>query len=196
MVAPVSEQIPNRSLLTFGWCHLEDTGLRRVVYPGTFDPVTNGHTDLILRAARLFDQVVVAVAVDTGKAPLFSVEERVLLAREALGPVPNVEILPFHGLLVDFTQRLGIGVIMRGLRAVSDFEYEFQLAGMNRRMAPEVETLFLTPAETHAYLSSSLVREIARLGGDVSSFVAPVVQAALQRRFGSGPHIPNSAFGG
>lgn len=167
-----------------------------MVYPGTFDPVTNGHTDLILRAARLFDQVVVAVAVDTGKAPLFSVEERVLLAREALGPVPNVEILPFQGLLVDFTQRLGIGVIMRGLRAVSDFEYEFQLAGMNRRMAPEVETLFLTPAETYAYLSSSLVREIARLGGDVSSFVAPVVQAALQRRFGSDPRVPNTAFGG
>jgi pantetheine-phosphate adenylyltransferase len=162
----------------------EETGLRRVVYPGTFDPVTNGHTDLILRAARLFDRVIVAVAVDTGKTPLFSTDERVALVREALGPRENVEVVPFQGLLVEFTRQLGVSVIMRGLRAVSDFEYEFQLAGMNRRMAPDVETLFLTPAETYSYISSSLVREIARLGGDVSSFVAPAVQTALKERFG------------
>jgi pantetheine-phosphate adenylyltransferase len=162
----------------------EDKGLRRVVYPGTFDPVTNGHTDLILRAARLFDHVVVGVAVDTGKATLFSTDERVALVREALGTRANVEVVPFKGLLVDFTRRLGISVIMRGLRAVSDFEYEFQLAGMNRRMAPDIETVFLTPAETYSYISSSLVREIARLGGDVSTFVAPAVQAALKERFG------------
>lgn len=158
--------------------------MRRVVYPGTFDPVTNGHTDLIVRAARLFDRVVVAVAVDTGKAPLFSIDERVALVREAIGSRENVEVVPFQGLLVDFTRRLGVSVIMRGLRAVSDFEYEFQLAGMNRRMAPDIETLFLTPAETYSYISSTLVREIARLGGDVSTFVSPAVQAALHERFG------------
>jgi len=158
--------------------------VRRVVYPGTFDPVTNGHTDLILRAARLYDRVVVAVAVDTAKAPLFSVAERVSLVRDALGPQDKVEVMPFQGLLVDFTRGLGVSVIMRGLRAVSDFEYEFQLAGMNRRMAPDIETVFLTPAETYSYISSSLVREIARLGGDVSTFVAPAVQAALRDRFG------------
>jgi pantetheine-phosphate adenylyltransferase len=158
--------------------------VRRVVYPGTFDPVTNGHTDLILRASRLFDQVIVAVAVDTGKEPLFSIDERVNLLETALGAHDNVEVVPFKGLLVEFTRRLGVRVIMRGLRAVSDFEYEFQLAGMNRRMAPDIETLFLTPAETYSYISSSLVREIARLGGDVSTFVAPAVKAALHERFG------------
>lgn len=158
--------------------------MRSVVYPGTFDPVTNGHTDLILRAARLFDHVVVAVAVDTAKAPLFSAPERVVLIRDALGPQDKVEVTPFEGLLVDFARGLGVSVIMRGLRAVSDFEYEFQLAGMNRRMAPDIETVFLTPAETYSYISSSLVREIARLGGDVSTFVAPAVQAALKDRFG------------
>ena len=121
--------------------------MRSVVYPGTFDPITNGHVDLIHRAARLFDRVVVAVALDTGKTPLFSIDERVALVRGSLTDQPNVEILPFQGLLVSFTRDLGISVIMRGLRAVSDFEYEFQLASMNRRMAPDIETLFLTPAE-------------------------------------------------
>jgi pantetheine-phosphate adenylyltransferase len=158
--------------------------VRSVVYPGTFDPITNGHTDLILRAARLFDRVVVAVAADTGKAPTFNTEERLALVREVLGMLPHVEVVSFSGLLVDFARAQGVGVIMRGLRAVSDFEYEFQLAGMNRRMAPDLETLFLTPAEQYAYISSSLVREIARLRGDVSDFVAPAVQAALRRRFG------------
>lgn len=158
--------------------------MRSVIYPGTFDPITNGHTDLIVRAARLFDRVVVAVAADTGKAPTFTTEERLALVHGAMDGHPRVEVVSFSGLLVNFTRELGIGVIMRGLRAVSDFEYEFQLAGMNRRMAADIETLFLTPAEQYSYISSSLVREIARLRGDVSSFVAPIVQAALRERFG------------
>jgi pantetheine-phosphate adenylyltransferase len=155
-----------------------------VVYPGTFDPITNGHVDLVHRALHLFDHVVVAVAADTGKQPLFPTEERVALVRSSLPDQPNLEIRSFAGLLVNFTRDLGVSVIMRGLRAVSDFEYEFQLAGMNRRMAPDIETLFLTPSEQYAYISSSLVREIARLHGDVSSFVTPEVQAALKARFG------------
>ena len=158
--------------------------MRSVVYPGTFDPITNGHIDLIERAAKLFDRVVVAVAEDTHKAPMFDTARRVRLAQETIGQLPGVEIVPFSGLLVSFARERGIGVIMRGLRAVSDFEFEFQLAGMNRRMAPDVETLFLTPAEQYAYISSSLVREISRLGGDVSTFVPPLVQAALRDRFG------------
>lgn len=158
--------------------------MRSVVYPGTFDPITNGHCDLILRAARLFDRVVVAVAADTGKAPAFSTEQRLTLARAVVGEQKNVEVVAFSGLLVHFARQMDVSVIMRGLRAVSDFEFEFQLAGMNRRMAPDIETLFLTPDERFSYISSSLVREIARLKGDVSTFVAPVVQAALRERFG------------
>ena len=158
--------------------------MRSVVYPGTFDPVTNGHTDLICRAARLFDRVVVAVAEDTGKSPLFDTAQRVELIRAAVSHMERVEVVSFSGLLVEFARRLGVPVIMRGLRAVSDFEFEFQLAGMNRRMAPDIETLFLTPAEKYAYISSSLVREIARLHGDVSPFVSPEVHAALRERFG------------
>jgi pantetheine-phosphate adenylyltransferase len=161
--------------------------VRSVVYPGTFDPITNGHTDLIARAARLFDRVVVAVAEDTGKTPAFSTEKRVALVRGVVSEelrAPNVEVVCFSGLLVAFTRQLGVGVILRGLRAVSDFEFEFQLAGMNRRMAPDIETLFLTPAENYAYISSSLVREIARLHGDVTPFVSPAIHAALRERFG------------
>ncbi|MBN2885976.1 MAG: pantetheine-phosphate adenylyltransferase [Chromatiaceae bacterium] len=158
--------------------------MRSVVYPGTFDPITNGHIDLVLRAARLFDRVVVAVATDTGKQPLFSIEERVALVREATGHLPNVESIAFQGLLVNFVRELGVNVIIRGLRAVSDFEYEFQLASMNRHMAPDIETIFLTPAEQYAFISSSLVREIARLHGDISTFVPAEVQAALRERFG------------
>lgn len=158
--------------------------MHSVVYPGTFDPITNGHVDLIHRAARLFDRVLVGVAADTGKTPLFNTMERLQLVRDSLLGLPNVEVVAFEGLLVDFARQLGVDVIMRGLRAVSDFEYEFQLAGMNRRMAPDIETLFLTPAEKYAYISSSLVREIARLKGDVSTFVTPPVQAALKERFG------------
>jgi pantetheine-phosphate adenylyltransferase len=158
--------------------------VRSVVYPGTFDPITNGHLDLIQRASSLFDLVVVAVAVDTGKEPAFDIDRRVELAEHVLRDIPRVEVTPFSGLLVEFARDRGTAVIMRGLRAVSDFEYELQLAGLNRRMAPDIETLFLTPAEQYAYISSSLVREIARLGGDVSTFVAPVVHAALRERFG------------
>ena len=143
-----------------------------VVYPGTFDPITNGHTDLIQRSASLFDRVVLAVAVDTSKDPAFDIDQRIAIAEQVLRDIPQVEIARFSGLLVTFARKHGTPVIIRGLRAISDFEYEFQLASMNRRMAPDIETLFLTPAEQYGYISSSLVREIARLGGDVSSFVA------------------------
>ncbi len=158
--------------------------MRSVVYPGTFDPITNGHSDLTARAAKLSDRVVLAIAQDTGKATLFDLEERVAMAQEVCADLQNVEVVAFSGLLVEFARRMDAPVIMRGLRAVSDFEYEFQLAGMNRRMAPDIETLFLTPAEQYAYTSSSLVKQIARLGGDVSAFVAPCVHAALRKRFG------------
>ena len=156
----------------------------KVIYPGTFDPITNGHTDLILRAARMFEHVVVAVAENTNKRPFLPIEERVILAGQVLKDVPNVEICRLQGLLVDFTKRKGATAILRGLRAVSDFEYEFQLAGMNRRLSPEIETIFLTPAEQYSYISSSLVREIAALGGDVGEFVHPAVLAALKKRLG------------
>jgi pantetheine-phosphate adenylyltransferase len=156
--------------------------MNTAVYPGTFDPITNGHGDLIIRAARLFDRVIVAVAVSPGKEPAFNLEERVELARRVLADVTNVEVREFDGLLVEFARQCGAGVVLRGLRAVSDFEYEFQLAGMNRRLAPDVETMFLTPAEQFAYISSSLVREVAALGGDVAEFVHPVVAEALRNR--------------
>ncbi len=152
------------------------------VYPGTFDPITNGHSDIVMRAAVLFDKVIVAVAASPGKRPLFPVEQRVALTSEVLADLDNVEVCPFDTLLVDFASQHGAKVILRGLRAVSDFEYEFQLAGINRRLAPDVETLFLRPAEQYAYISSSLVREVAGLGGDVSEFIHPVVQAALEHR--------------
>jgi pantetheine-phosphate adenylyltransferase len=152
------------------------------IYPGTFDPITNGHVDLVQRACRLFDHVVVAIAAGSGKAPVFTLDERVALAREVLTECDNIEVCGFDTLLVDFMQEKGARVIIRGLRAVSDFEYEFQLASMNRKLAPEVETVFLTPAEQFSFISSSLVREIARLGGDVSSFVHASVAAALNNR--------------
>lgn len=157
--------------------------MKVAVYPGTFDPITNGHTDLVHRASKLFDRVVVAVADSRGKEPLCSVEERVRLAELVFKDSTTVEVVVFDNLLVDFVQELGAGIILRGLRAVSDFEYEFQLAGMNRRLAPDIETVFLTPAEQYSYISSSLVREIARLGGDVSEFVHPAVQSALASKF-------------
>ena len=156
--------------------------METVVYPGTFDPITNGHTDLVERASSLFDQVIVAVAVSPEKTTAFPVETRVTLAREVLAHIDNVEVCCFDNLLVDFVRQREAGVILRGLRAVSDFEYEFQLAGMNRHLAPEIETLFLTPAEQYAYISSSLVREIASLGGDVTPFVHRKVVAALRGR--------------
>jgi len=152
------------------------------VYPGTFDPITNGHSDIVTRAAILFEKVIVAVAASPGKGPMFSIEQRVGLAREALADIENVEVCQFDTLLVDFASQHEAKVILRGLRAVSDFEYEFQLAGINRRLAPDVETLFLRPAEQYAYISSSLVREVAGLGGDVSEFIHPAVQTALKSR--------------
>ncbi|MGB5474818.1 MAG: pantetheine-phosphate adenylyltransferase [Gammaproteobacteria bacterium] len=153
--------------------------METVVYPGTFDPITNGHTDLVERAARLFEKVIVAVAVNPGKGTAFPIETRVTLAREVLAHVDNAEVCSFDNLLADYVRQRNANVILRGLRAVSDFEYEFQLASMNRRLAPEVETMFLTPAEQYAYISSSLVREISSLGGDVTPFVHHKVVAAL-----------------
>ena len=153
---------------------------RIAVYPGTFDPITNGHVDLVDRAAPLFERLVVGVAESPAKGPALPLDLRVQLAREALSPYRNVEVTGFDGLLAHFVRDLGAGVLLRGLRAVSDFEYEFQLASMNRHLIPEVETLFLTPAEEYGFISSSLVREISRLGGDVSAFVPLAVAQALQ----------------
>lgn len=153
--------------------------MKIAVYPGTFDPITNGHSDLVARATRLFDRVIVAVAKDTGKTPVCGLEQRLELARCALADVPHAEVVPFEGLLVEFCKQHNAGIVVRGLRAVSDFEFEFQLASMNRRLAPEIETIFMTPAEQYAFISSTLVREIARLGGDVSEFVHPEVQRLL-----------------
>ncbi len=154
------------------------------IYPGTFDPITNGHADLVDRALRHFERVIIAVAGSTGKATCFTLDERVSLARTALAHLDNVDVMGFDGLLVKFARDQGAGVILRGLRAVSDFEYEFQLASMNRKLAPDVETMFLTPDEGYSFISSSLVREIAALGGDVRSFVHPEVQKALKERLG------------
>ena len=152
------------------------------IYPGTFDPITHGHSDLVVRASRLFDKVIVAVAASSSKKTTFSVDERVELATVVVGELANVEICSFDSLLVDFAREHHAQVILRGLRAVSDFEYEFQLAGMNRRLADDIETMFLTPAEQYSYISSSLIKEIAGLGGDVSEFVHDKVMAALNRR--------------
>ncbi|MFO1401764.1 MAG: pantetheine-phosphate adenylyltransferase [Steroidobacteraceae bacterium] len=153
---------------------------RSAVYPGTFDPITRGHEDLVRRAATIFDRVVVAIAANPGKAPLFSVEERVDLARRVLADIPGVEVQSYAGLTVDFARQHDIAVIVRGLRAVSDFEFEFQLSNMTRHISPGVETVFLTPKEQFTFVSSTLVREIATLGGDVSEFVHPLVQAAFR----------------
>lgn len=153
---------------------------RTAVYPGTFDPITNGHVDLVDRAAPLFERLIVGVAQSPGKGPALPLELRVELAKQALGQHANVEVRGFSGLLAHFVREVDAGVILRGLRAVSDFEYEFQLASMNRHLIPGVETLFLTPAEQYGFISSSLVREISRLGGDVSGFVPAAVAAALQ----------------
>ncbi|WP_342595407.1 pantetheine-phosphate adenylyltransferase [Salinicola lusitanus] len=154
-----------------------------VVYPGTFDPITNGHRDLIQRAARIFDKVVIAVAESPRKQPTLSLEVREALAREVVADWPNVDVVGFDGLLTELLVQQRARIILRGLRAVSDFEYEMQLANMNRAQAPDVETLFLTPEIENSYISSTLVREIARLGGDVSQHVSPCVVDALRRRF-------------
>jgi pantetheine-phosphate adenylyltransferase len=152
------------------------------MYPGTFDPITLGHEDLVRRACRLFDRVIVAIAANPSKEPMFTVDERVALAKSSLADLDNVEVCGYDGLTVDFAQAHGLGVILRGLRAVSDFEYEFQLANMNRHLAADVETAFLTPTETYNFISSSLVREICSMGGDISEFVSPIVNEALTRR--------------
>jgi pantetheine-phosphate adenylyltransferase len=152
------------------------------MYPGTFDPITRGHEDLIRRCVRLFDQVVVAVASNPKKAPLFTLDERVALAKEVLRDLPEVSVTGYTGLTVEFARTHGFKAIIRGLRAVSDFEYEFQLATMNRHLIEGVETVFLTPSEHHTFISSSLVREIAEFGGDVSAFVHPVVVERLKHK--------------
>jgi pantetheine-phosphate adenylyltransferase len=160
--------------------------ITRAVYPGTFDPITNGHEDLIQRASRLFDHVVVGVAHSQAKRPFFSLEERVNLAREVLAPYKNVSVMGFSGLLSEFVKEQSASVILRGLRAVSDFEYEFQLAGMNRRLAPGVETLFLTPSDKYLFLSATIVREIAVLGGDITAFVHALTAQRMREKIGRG----------
>ncbi len=156
---------------------------RTAVYPGTFDPITNGHLDLVARASLLFEQVVLAVAQSPNKQPAFELSQRVQMAEAALQHLPNVRVLGFSGLLADFVHGVNAGVVLRGLRAVSDFEYEFQLASMNRHLIPDVETVFLTPSEQFSFISSSLVREVARLGGNVSEFVPANVQSALAAKW-------------
>ncbi|MCF6202440.1 MAG: pantetheine-phosphate adenylyltransferase [Methylococcaceae bacterium] len=153
------------------------------IYPGTFDPMTDGHIDIILRASKLFHKVIIAVAVNQGKTPLFSLEERVTMAKEVTTSLSNISIIGFDNLLVDCAKEQGANLVLRGLRAVSDFEYEFQMAGMNRRLSPELETMFLTPAEQYEFISSSMIREIAKLKGDVSSFVPKCVEERLIKKF-------------
>lgn len=152
----------------------------KVIYPGTFDPITRGHEDLVYRASRLFDRVIVAVAADSGKSSFFSLDERVDMAQQVLKKYANIEVVGFSGLLMEFARQQRVRIIVRGLRAVSDFEYEFQLAGMNRGLYPDVETIFLTPSEQYTFISATIVREIARLGGDASKFVRPLVVERLR----------------
>jgi pantetheine-phosphate adenylyltransferase len=156
---------------------------KTVLFPGTFDPITNGHRDLIERAAKTFDRVIVAVAENKRKNPFFSLEERVMMGKEVLKPYQNVEVRGFDILLMDFARQCQVKMVIRGLRVVSDFEYEFQLANMNRRLEPDIETLFLTPSEQFSFISSSLVREIASLGGNVSAFVHETVEKSLKNKF-------------
>lgn len=156
------------------------------MYPGTFDPITNGHHELVRRAARLFDRVVVAVAASPHKAPVFNLEERIGLARQVLADIPNVSVDGYQGLTVEYARNHGLKVVIRGLRAVSDFEYEFQLATMNRHLLDDVETIFMTPAEQYTFISATFVREVAALGGDVSGLVHPIVVAALKKKYGNG----------
>ena len=159
-----------------------NTMSKRAIYPGTFDPLTNGHFDLIRRASKLFDEVIVSIAASPGKNPLFSLAERVELATQAVAEFPNVTVRGFKGLLVHYLKEVDAHIILRGLRAISDFEYEFQLATMNRRLDSNVETVFLTPSENHTFISASLVREIAMLGGDVSPFVHSHILSAMQEK--------------
>ena len=154
---------------------------RSAVYPGTFDPITNGHQDLVRRAASVFERVIVAIAANPNKAPMFSLDKRVALAREVLSDIPSVEVMGYSGLTVDFARQQGVQVVVRGLRAISDFEFEFQLANMSRHLSRDLETVFLTPQEQFTFISSTLVREIAVLGGDVNEFVHPLVAAELRK---------------
>lgn len=158
------------------------THVNRALYPGTFDPITRGHEDLVRRASSLFDEVIVAVADSRGKQPFFTLDERVAMAKETLAPFANVRVEGFSGLLMDFLRKHDAKIILRGLRAVSDFEYEFQMAGMNRNLFPDVETLFLTPSEQYMFISATMVREIASLGGDVSLFVNPLVVPRMKAK--------------
>ena len=155
------------------------------LYPGTFDPITNGHIDLVQRAAKLFDQVIVSIASNSKKNPFFTLEERIALAQEVLSDCPNVTVKGFNILLVDFAREQQASILIRGLRAISDFEYEFQLASMNRNLAPQVESVFLMPADEYSFISSSLVKEVALLGGDVSKFVHPAIDKALKDKNGN-----------
>ena len=168
--------------------------MKKVLYPGTFDPITNGHLDLVERAAKLFDKVVVAVAENRKKSPLFHLDERVALVSECLENYDNVEVCGFNGLLIDLVKQKGASAILRGLRAVSDFEYEFQLATMNRVLDPEMESVFLTPAEHLSYISSSLVREIAMMGGCVDQFVPPQVAEALDSKYLQNNYLQNKSL--
>jgi len=161
----------------------------KAVYPGTFDPLTRGHEEIVRRASRLFDSLLLGVAASDAKKTYFTLDERIEIAREVLGDVRNVQVVGFSGLLIDFVRQQGARVVLRGLRAVSDFEYEFQLAGMNRSLYPDLETLFMTPSEQHMFISATLVREIAILGGDISKFVHPRVAA----RFKAKRHKPGAA---
>ena len=158
--------------------------MKTAVYPGTFDPITNGHIDIIERALNIFDKVIIAISVDSMKNPLFTVEERIKMISEAVKDIQRIEIDSFSGLLVDYAKKINAIAVIRGLRAVSDFEYEFQMALMNKKLAPEVEQVFLTPDQKYTYLSSSLVKEVASLGGDISELVTPSVKKALRQRFG------------
>ncbi|MBK7251306.1 MAG: pantetheine-phosphate adenylyltransferase [Gammaproteobacteria bacterium] len=155
---------------------------RGAVYPGTFDPITNGHQDLVRRAAGLFDRLIVAIAANPNKAPMFPLEKRVDLARQVLAGLPNVEVVGYAGLTIEFARQNGLGIIVRGLRAVSDFEFEFQLANMSRHLSRDIETVFMTPQEQFTFISSTLVREIAVLGGDVNEFVHPIVAEELRKQ--------------
>ena len=158
--------------------------MSRIVYPGTFDPITNGHLDVVARALHLFDEVVLGIAADSTKRSLFSLEERKALAEASMGSLAGkVRVVAFQGLLVDFVQKQGAHAILRGLRAISDFEFEFQMALMNRKLDDKIETIFLMPKDSYTYLSSTIIKEVGRLGGDISAFVPPVVEAAMRRKF-------------
>lgn len=163
--------------------------MARAVYPGTFDPLTRGHEELFRRAAGLYEEIVIAVADSRAKRPLFTLEERLEMVREALAPYPNVRVEAFRGLLVEFARQHRAQVILRGIRTVADFEYEFQLAGMNRKLSPGIETVFMTPSDNYQFVSSTLVREIAALGGDVTQFVSPAVKNRLDQKFANGQSI-------